>query len=127
LSPVDEATLIASAGPDANADVDARRSRVVALLRRPAPLGGEDAELVALLALAHALPIKRREDRLSARQRLREIGNLEDPPPQVAKVVARLKTAPGDGTAFAEALLPPKSDVGHMSEHGPGFVHPPST
>jgi hypothetical protein len=101
LSPEDEATLLGSAGAGADDVVEARRARVLALLRRPAPLDGADAELVALLALARTLPIGRREDRLSARERLREIGNLTNPPPQVAKVAALLKTAPGGGTAFA--------------------------
>jgi hypothetical protein len=51
LSPEEEAALLASTGPGADDAVEARRARVLALLRRPAPLEGKDAELVALLAL----------------------------------------------------------------------------
>ena len=96
---------------------EARRDRVRALLRRPAPPEGTDAELVALLAAARALPLERPEDRAYARMRLAEIGRLKDPPAEVRKLLARFGLDPGDSDAFADALLPPKHDISRFSQN----------
>ena len=111
LPAAEEAALIAG-DKDGDPVVALRRARVLAMLRRAATPEGVDAELIALLAAARALPLDRREDRLSARQRLVGIGKLSNPPPGVSELVRKLGVAPGDGTAFAEALLP--------SSHGRG-------
>jgi hypothetical protein len=118
----EEAALIAKGGSDPT--VAKRRARVVKLLRRPATPEGADAELVALLAHKHALPLDRREDRLDARQQLFGIGSLKEPPPEVRALCDRLRVKPGDGKAFADALLPPKHDIGTMRESGAGFLNP---
>ena len=123
LPAAEEARLIADAKPD-DPLVAARRQRVLALVRRPAPPEGADAELLALLAAARALPLERRQDRLRARQRLVEIGRLKEPPPEVAKLLDRLGAEPGDGQAFADALLPPTRDIGAFHESRVGFMNP---
>jgi hypothetical protein len=112
--------VIADADP-ADVLVAARRQRVLALLRRPATPEGADAELVALLAAARALPLERREDRLKARRRLADIGGLKEPPLEVAKLLDRFGIQAGDGQAFADALLPPTHDIGEFYESGAGF------
>jgi len=109
LSAFDEAQRIAK-GDASDPDVRGRRARALVLLRRPETPEGSDAELIALLAAARALPLERREDRLSARQRLVAIGSIKDPPPEVAKLFTKLRMPPGDGAAFAEALLPSSRD-----------------
>jgi hypothetical protein len=116
----EEAALIAK---DAGTDplVAARKARVLALLRRSATPEGADAELIVLLARARALPLDRRADRLSARQRLFGIGASKSPPPEVQDVMRRLGVPPGDGTAFADALLPPNRDIGDFHESGAGM------
>ena len=111
LSAFDEARRIVKGDPS-DPDVWARRTRALALLRRPATPEGADAELLALLAAAGALPVERRDDRLSARLRLVAIANVKDPLPEVAKLFAKLRASPGDGEAFAEALLPASQDSG---------------
>ena len=116
LSAREEARLIASARRD-NPEIDARRARVLALLRRPAAPEGADAELIALVAAARALPLERPDDRAKARMRLAEIGRLKDPPPEVVKLLRQLGLAPGDSQAFAEALLPHKHDVSEFSQN----------
>ncbi|HEU4975593.1 MAG TPA: hypothetical protein VFT50_10930 [Baekduia sp.] len=121
LSPADEVRVIVDARTD-DAGADARRARVRALLRRPAPPTGADAEIVVLLAAAGALPLDRPEDRLNARVRLAEIGRMADPPPEVRKLLQRHGLQPGDSQAFADALLPPKHEVGAFKQnsyHGP--------
>lgn len=109
LSAAEEAKLIADSNSD-DPTLSLRRDRVLAILRRAATPDGEDAELVALLAAAGALPLEKREDRLSARQRLVGIGNLSDPPAEVRKLFKTLRVPPGNGEAFAEALLPASRD-----------------
>jgi hypothetical protein len=121
LAAVDEARVIAKADP-ADPRVAARRDRVLVLLRRPATPEGADAELVALLAAARALPLERREDRLKARRQLADIARLEEPPSEVARLLDRLGIKPGDGQAFADALLPPTRDIGDFYESGAGFL-----
>jgi hypothetical protein len=109
LPAAEEAALIAS-GRDDDPVINARRARVLRILRRPATPEGADAELVALLAAARALPLERRQDRLAARQRLVGIGSLSNPPREVRNLSARLRVSPGDGAALADALLTPSHD-----------------
>ncbi len=104
LPPAEEAKLIAT-GPSDDPGVKARRDRVIAILWRAATPTGADAELVALLADARALPLERREDRFKAHQRLVGIGRSADPPPAVRRLMQRHGIAPGDGAAFADALM----------------------
>ena len=116
LSPAEEARLIAD--PKVTDRVThARRTRVRALLQRSAPPEGTDAEVIALLAADGALPLRRPEDRVDARLRLIEIGRMADPPPAVAKLLKRFGLQPGESEAFADALLPPKQDVGDFSQN----------
>src|SRR4051794_22938046 len=118
LSAVEEAALIASSRRRDDPVVAARRARVLTLLRRPATPEGADAELVALLAAARALPLERDEDRLAARQQLVGIGRVADPPPEVRRLLRKFGVAPGDGPAFAEALLPSRYDGGSPFHEG---------
>lgn len=120
LAPADEARVIAKAEPG-DTDAARRRHRVLVLLRRPAAPTGEDAELIALLALAKALPLERDDDRLRARQRLVEIGRAQEPPEHVRAVFARLALEPGDGEALATALLPVTQKTDPFSENRVGF------
>lgn len=101
--------------------IEARRARVLELPRRPAVPEGADAELVALLAPAGTLPIQRDADRLLARLRLTEIGRLTDPPPHVRDLMTQRKLTPGDGPAFANALIPGTRDPSHFHESGAGM------
>lgn len=105
LPAADEAALIAKKkSPDPT--VAARRTRVLALLRRPAPPEGSDAALIALLAAANALPVDRDADRVKARARLHQIGAQQSPPPEILKLCRDRGIAVGDGAAFANALMP---------------------
>ena len=120
LSPADEARAIRSGGDDPI--VLARRARALALIRRPARPEGADAELLALLAEAKALPLEGDRDWLRAKQRLHEIAEHRDPPAEVRAVLRRLKVRPGDGAAFAEKALPARRDVqGSGSDMGSGY------
>jgi hypothetical protein len=124
MSAAEEARVIRDATLD-DPVTEARRERVRALLRRPAPSEGADAELIVLLAAARALPLRRPEDRVNARVRLAEIGRLEHPPPEVEKLVATLGLDPGDSQAFADALLPSKHDVSPFTQDsytGPSHI-----
>ena len=94
LPAAEEAALIAG-DKDGDPVIALRRARVLAMLRRAATPEGVDAELIALLAAARALPLDRREDWLSARQRLVDIGKLSNPPPGVSELVRKLGVAPG--------------------------------
>lgn len=117
LAAPEEAALIAK-GSRSDTTVAARRARVRALLRRPATPEGADAELFALVAAARALPLERPEDRLSARLRLVGIGSAKTPPLEVRRLSDRLHLAPGDGAAFADALMPRDGDLSAFSEGG---------
>ena len=119
LPAAQEAALIAKGKGD-DPVILARRARVLAILRRPAPPEGSDAELVALLAAAGALPIERDIDRVKARARLFQIGQLASPPPEVLRLCKKRGIAVGDGTAFAEALMPAR--VGTTAETSLGPV-----
>ena len=123
LPAVEEARLIAGDEGD-EPSVAYRRARALAILRRAATPEGADAELLALLAAARALPLERREDRLSARQRLIGIGDLKDPPPEVRKLMRKLRTQPGDGAAFADALLRASQDTVPFHEGDFGSNYP---
>jgi hypothetical protein len=126
LPAAEEAKLIASDSDDPT--VVARRARVQTIVRRPATPEGADAELVALLAAARALPLERRTDRLCARQRLVGIGGLREPPPEVTRLMTKFGVAPRDGTAFAEALLARTQDTTPFHEgSGFGSNYPPGS
>jgi hypothetical protein len=118
LSAVEEARAIAN-DSDHDPVVGARKRRMLAILRRPATPEPRDAEVLALLAAAGALPLERREDLLMARQRLAAVGSLDDEPPAVRRLREQLGLAPGDGNAFAEALLGHATDLSAFSENWP--------
>lgn len=103
------ALLCGKAIPDAS--IARRRARVIQLLRRAATPTGEDADLIASLAAAKALPLEHRRDEISAHQRLVAIGSSREPSQIVGDLAGQLGVEPGDGLAFANALLPPHSDV----------------
>ncbi len=124
LSAAEEARVVADQASKDTVSV-ARRQRVVALIRRAAEPVGVDAELVALLAAARALPLDREDDRLKARQRLIEIGRSKDPPPEVSRLFEAKRVAPGDAEGFADALLPPKRGPSSFHESGAGIVSAP--
>lgn len=107
---VEEEVALLAGDRRGDPSIHARRERVLRLLRRAATPEGGDAELVALLAAAEALPLEVKDDRLCARQRLAGIGNLDDPPPAVRALLDDLGLMPGDGEAFAERLLPARRD-----------------
>ncbi|MEA2172316.1 MAG: hypothetical protein QOF76_5616 [Solirubrobacteraceae bacterium] len=114
LSAADEVALLTGRDQKSDPTLRARWARVSTLIRRPETPTGRDAELLALLADAKALPVGSREDWLSARQRLHGIGAMNDPPPAVAKVAKAHRVKPGDADAFAEALLKGHRDVGSL-------------
>lgn len=124
LTPVEEAKLLAARRPS-DPTVGARRQRVLSLLRRPAPPQGPDAELLVLLAASKALPLDDPADRLKARMRLVEVGRLQDPPAEVRVVMQRYGVAPGNGQAFADALLPPSRDTQPFHPGDNGMIAPP--
>lgn len=103
-----------------------RRQRVRDLLHRQAAPTGADAELIALLAAASALPLDHPNDRLKARQRLIEIGRLKEPPPEVLKLLKHKRLTVGDAEGFADALQPPGRDIGQFYESGVGMVAAPT-
>lgn len=120
LAPADEAQQIADR-KRTDPVTAARRRRVLALIRRPAPPEGPDAELLTLLAVARALPMERPNDRLDARQRLVDIARLTDPPDEVRKLLRKMGVGPGDEQTFAEALLPPGRNISEFYESEAGF------
>lgn len=109
LDPEAEAALLAARKPK-DPTTEARRVRVLELLRRPAVPSAADAELIALLARREALPLASFRDRLAAHRCLAGIGALDPAPPLVARVAREIRTPPGDGSAFADKLLPPQVD-----------------
>jgi hypothetical protein len=116
LTAAEEVCLIRD-GTSNDPVTDARRARVCALLRRPAPPEGTDAEIIALLAEARALPLQRPEDRINARLRLADIGRMTDPPPAVRMLLGRLGLKPGDSQALADALVPPRPDLSDFTQN----------
>jgi len=100
----------------------ARRRRVLALIRRPAPPEGSDAELLIVLAAARALPLERPEDRLDARQRLVDIARLKDPPKEARTLLRMMGVGPGQ--KFADTLLPPGRSISDFHESEAGFPSP---
>ncbi|MTD44646.1 hypothetical protein GKE82_10180 [Conexibacter sp. W3-3-2] len=110
LAPAEEARLLAG-GATGDADTRARLARVLSLVRRPARPTGDDAALLVLLARDAALPLERPSDRLSARQRLIEIARDPAPEELVLAVMRDLGVPhPCDPGAFADALLPQRTD-----------------
>jgi hypothetical protein len=76
------------------------------LIRWASAPGGADGELIALLAVAGALPLEGHRDHLKARLRLRDIA-LSEPPPKAVRALAddlRVDTM----AELAERLLAPK-------------------
>lgn len=102
----------------------ARRRRVLALIRRPAPPEGPDAELLTLLAVARALPLERPNDDLDARQRLMDIARLTNPPEGVRKLLLKMAVRPGDEQRFAEVLLRPSRSFSQFHESAAGHPSP---
>jgi hypothetical protein len=94
------------------ARIPARRARVCAIVRRPAPPSGGDAELLALLAAAGSLPLDGRADHLHARTRL---ASIQDPPPAITALADELALDLADLT---ERLLPAPRDVASGAELG---------
>ncbi len=92
------------ATPDAN--VAARRDRMLAIVRGAATPAGQDAELLALLIAAQALPLDSGNDHLRARTHLVSIGRAADVPPAIAELVDATRGA-DDPSDLADALLPP--------------------
>jgi len=122
LSAAEEARVIAD-HKRTDAVTWARRQRVRNLLHRQAPPTGADAELIALLAAARALPFDDPDDRLKARQRLIEIGRLKEPPPEVIELLRANRIEFGDAEAFADALQPPGRDIIRPFSESPGVRH----
>ncbi len=90
----------------ARAKLHARTERVRMLIRWASAPGGADGELIALLAVAGALPLEGHRDHLKARLRLRDIA-LSEPPPKAVRALAddlRVDTM----AELAERLLAPK-------------------
>ncbi len=98
--------LLAHGAPTPEAQLGARIARVRALIRRPAPPQGQDAELLTLLAAAGSLPLDTRSDHLHARTRLASIAT--PPPPAVAALADDLALDPDE---LVERLLPAPRDV----------------
>ena len=94
------------------AQLHARRVWVRALIRRPAPPTGRDAELLALLAATGSLPLEGRADHLHARTRL---ASIAPPPPAVRALADELAVDLDD---LAERLLPAPRDVASGFEFG---------
>jgi hypothetical protein len=99
-----------SATPEAG--LHAREARVRAIIRRPAPPTGHDAELLTLLAATGSLPLEGRADRLHARMRL---ASIPEPPPAVQVLADELALDPED---LAERLLPAPRDVASGFDFG---------
>lgn len=86
-----------------HARIDERMARVLAIVHRAAPPVGGDAELLALLAAARALPLAG-ADHMLARARIASIGEDGVIPPAVAALADEL----GEATMpeLADRLLP---------------------
>lgn len=123
LPPAEEARQIAD-HRRTDAVTAARRRRVLALIRRPAPPEGADAELLMELAAAQALPLERPDDRLDARRRLIDIARLKNPPEGARALLHKLRVGRGDEQKFADALLPPERSFSQFHESGAGGVDP---
>jgi hypothetical protein len=92
--------------------VAAREARLRALIHRPAPPTGRDAELLTLLAATGSLPLEQRSDHLHARTRLASIAG---PPPAVQALADELALDPEE---LAERLLPAPRDVASGMQFG---------
>lgn len=123
LPPAEEVRRIADRR-STDENTAARRRRVLALIRRPAPPEGPDAELLVLLAAAQALPLELPDDRLDARQRLVDIARLKNPPEEVRKLLRKLGVGPAEEHKFADALLPPGRSISQFHESEAGFSGP---
>jgi hypothetical protein len=99
-----------AAAPQAH--VAAREARMRALIRRPAPPEGRDAELLVLLAATGSLPLDGRSDHLHARTRLASIAPA---PPAVVALADELAI---DLEQLVERLLPAPRDVASGFEFG---------
>ncbi len=105
--------MLERGAPTPQAQLPARIARVRALIHRPAPPEGQDAELLTLLAATGSLPLDARSDRLHARTRLASIAT--PPPPAVAALADDLGLETGE---LVERLLPAPRDVATGFEFG---------
>jgi hypothetical protein len=94
------------------ARIGARAARMRAVIRRPAPPTGRDAELLTLLAATGSLPLDGRADHLHARTRL---ASITDPPPAVTALADELAL---DLKDLPERLMPAPRDVASGFEFG---------
>ena len=104
--------LLAHGAATPAARLSARVARVRSTIRRAAPPGGRDAELLMLLAATGSLPLESRSDHLRARVRL---ASIAPPPPAVAALAAELGL---DAAGLAERLLPAPRDVAARAAPG---------
>jgi hypothetical protein len=106
LQSLRERGLVADNRAMPDAKVAARRERMLAIVRGAATPTGQDAELLALVIAAQALPLDSGNDHLRARTHLISIGRASEVPPAIAELVDATRGAqePAD---LADALLPP--------------------
>jgi hypothetical protein len=116
---VDEEVAMLSGKTPADGTLTRRQQRVLALMRTPAVPAPHDAELLVALASVRHLPIASRDDRLSAKTRLADIGRMSPLPPRVAATMRDLGIEPGDGRGLADRLLPPAHDLSKLSDTNP--------
>ena len=98
-----------------SANLATRTNRLRAIVSMPATPRGRDAELLALAAVAGALPITTRREHLSARARLASIARLNPAPPALQALADHLGAdTPAE---FAERLLASKWDISPFSQN----------
>jgi hypothetical protein len=83
------------------AHLPARRARLLAVIERPAPPAGRDAELLVFLAAMGALPVDKDAQRRQARQRL---VSIREPPPAVRTLVDEFAVTTLE--EYADKVLP---------------------
>lgn len=105
MSPQNEARLLARRWTR-NPTVAARRERLAAIVRSRGELEEEELQLLVFCAYRRVLDLSRRDDHHTVKSRLKAVGRRRDPSPVIRDLMDRLLVEPGDGAAFAEALLP---------------------
>jgi hypothetical protein len=103
----------------AEARIEERKRRILAVIHRAVAPVGSDAELLVLLAACRALQVPNRADHMRAHARVASIGQTGEVPAAVCVLCAHLGVA--SMTELADVLLPASIDL-HDANFDPGMT-----